>query len=119
MKKILRLEELMMLLLSAWMLYFFGAAWWCYLLMLIGPDISMIGYLAGNKVGAVSYNLFHHKGIAIAFIIAGARLNNTALMFTGIILFGHSSLDRFAGYGLKTFEGFKFTHLGKIGNKEE
>jgi hypothetical protein len=118
MKTILRLEELMMLLLSAWVLYFFGAVWWWYLLMLIGPDISMAGYLAGNKAGAISYNLFHHKGIAIALIIAGVRLNNTVLMFSGIILFGHSSLDRFAGYGLKTFEGFKFTHLGKIGRKE-
>ncbi|MEO8771576.1 MAG: DUF4260 domain-containing protein [Ferruginibacter sp.] len=117
MKSILRLEELMMFLLCAWFLYFFGAAWYWYLLMLIGPDISMLGYLAGNKVGAVLYNLFHHKGIAIALIIAGIRLNNMMLTFTGIILFGHSSLDRFAGYGLKYFEGFKFTHLGKIGNK--
>jgi hypothetical protein len=28
---------------------------------------------------------------------------------TGIVLFGHSSMDRFFGYGLKTDEGFKYT----------
>jgi hypothetical protein len=35
----------------------------------------------------------------------------------GIILFGHSSMDRIFGYGLKLNEGFKFTHLGLVGNK--
>ncbi|HEY0262180.1 MAG TPA: DUF4260 family protein [Chitinophagales bacterium] len=34
------------------------------------------------------------------------------------MMFGHSSMDRFFGYGLKTEEGFKFTHLGKIGKDE-
>lgn len=42
---------------------------WCgmvyYLLLLLGPDISMIGYAGGNKMGAFMYNLFHHKGVAI------------------------------------------------------
>jgi len=36
-----------------------------------------------------------------------------------IILFGHSSMDRIFGYGLKTNQGFKFTHLGTIGNKNK
>jgi len=32
-------------------------------------------------------------------------------------MFGHSSMDRMFGYGLKTEEGFKYTHLGMIGKK--
>ena len=39
------------------------------------------------------------------------------LINLGIILFGHSSMDRFFGYGLKYENGFKFTHLGEIGKK--
>ncbi|MEO6611453.1 MAG: DUF4260 family protein [Chitinophagaceae bacterium] len=30
---------------------------------------------------------------------------------------GHSSMDRMFGYGLKTNEGFKYTHLGMIGKE--
>lgn len=117
MKQIIKLEELAMLAISAYALYLFESPWWCYLLMFLGPDISMIGYAAGNKVGAAAYNLFHHKGVAMAVFAAGLVLNNMALQIAGIILFGHSSMDRMFGYGLKYEKGFKFTHLGVIGKE--
>jgi hypothetical protein len=44
-------------------------------------------------------------------------LNSEVLQIAGIILFGHSSMDRTFGYGLKLGEGFKYTHLGIIGKK--
>ena len=115
MKNILKLEELAMLAISIYGLYVLNAPWWCYLLLALGPDISMVGYLAGNKVGAASYNLFHHKGAAIALFFAGLMLPDISLQIAGIILFGHSSMDRVFGYGLKYDDGFKHTHLGMIG----
>ncbi len=125
MKTLLKLEELAMFLLAFASLGSVNVEWWWYLLLLIGPDISMLGYLAGNKIGAYSYNFFHHKGVAIVIIISGFvlsvayRFNNTEwLINAGVVMFGHSSMDRFFGYGLKTEEGFKFTHLGKIGKDE-
>jgi hypothetical protein len=39
------------------------------------------------------------------------------LEFEGLILFSHSAMDRMLGYGLKYESGFKFTHLGEIGQK--
>lgn len=89
-----------------------------YMLLLFGPDISMLGYAAGNKAGAVVYNIFHHKAIAVALIVVGFMTELYWLQISGIILFGHSSLDRMAGYGLKHFSGFKFTHLGQIGYRK-
>lgn len=115
MKFVIQLEEVAMLVISIYALYFLNADWWIYLLLLFGPDISMLGYLAGNKAGAVSYNLFHHKAIAIAIFLAGFISQAYLLELTGVILFGHSSLDRMLGYGLKYFQGFSFTHLGQIG----
>ena len=103
--------------LSVWALTYFNAEWWCYLILLFGPDISMLGYLGGNKTGAFFYNLFHHKAIAIIIFIAGFLSGILPLQLTGIILFGHSSMDRSFGYGLKLKEGFKYTHLGLIGKK--
>lgn len=115
MKRIIQLEEAAMFGLCIYALYFLEAHWWIYLLLFLGPDISMIGYLAGNKTGAVLYNLFHHKGIGIACFLAGFVIQNDWLEISGLILFGHSCMDRMFGYGLKYFKGFKFTHLGPIG----
>lgn len=117
MKNIIKLEEAGMLILAIGGLIIAHASWWWYLLLAIGPDISMIGYTGGNKTGAFFYNLFHHKGIAVVIFLLGFFIDNTILELTGIILFGHSSLDRMLGYGLKLNEGFKYTHLGIIGKK--
>ena len=117
MKYLLRVEEIAMFALSIYAMTFFHAGWWWYLLLALGPDISMIGYAGGNKIGAASYNLFHHKGIATAIFIAGFILKDEWLQIIGIVLFGHSSMDRMFGYGLKLNEGFRYTHLGMIGKK--
>ncbi len=118
MKNIIRLEEFAMFVLAGYALYLLKVDWWYYILLLLGPDISMIGYAGGNKTGALMYNFFHHKGIAIALFITGLILPSELLQTAGIIMFGHSSMDRMMGYGLKTEEGFKYTHLGLIGNNK-
>jgi hypothetical protein len=120
MQIVLKLEELAMLILCVVSLYSQQCSWWCYLLLLIAPDISALGYLVSNRVGAFCYNLFHHKGVAIALFLVGYFIDNNIISITGVLIFGHASMDRFFGFGLKTKEGFKFTHLGKLGggNKE-
>ena len=115
MKWLLKAEELVMLLLSIFLLWNSDADWYWYVLVLLGPDISMLGYLVNNKVGAALYNLFHHKGLAILLFMAGMYLSLDLLLRAGVVLFGHASLDRMAGYGLKYNKGFAFTHLGIIG----
>ena len=115
MKQLIQLEEAAMLILSIYFLYLLKVEWWFYILLVLGPDISMLGYLAGNKIGAMTYNLFHHKAVAIFIALIGLINGNAILQIIGTILFGHSSMDRMFGYGLKLFTGFKYTHLGQIG----
>ncbi|MDP4263239.1 MAG: DUF4260 domain-containing protein [Bacteroidota bacterium] len=117
MKNTIRIEEAAMFALCLFGLYYLDAEWWYFPLVFLGPDISMIGYSAGKTTGALTYNLFHHKGIAVIVFIAGLYMGNYLLQVTGIILFGHSSMDRMFGYGLKLGRGFKYTHLGTIGKK--
>lgn len=119
MKRLLQIEEFCMLALAIAVLVYFRCEWWVYLLLVLGPDISMLGYAGGNKAGAFCYNLFHHKGVAIAIIVLGWYLKDNTVLIAGVILFGHSSMDRLFGYGLKTNQGFNFTHLGTIGNKNK
>ncbi|MBL8001773.1 MAG: DUF4260 domain-containing protein [Flavobacteriales bacterium] len=126
MKTLLRLEELAQFLACLLLLVMNAVPWWAYLLLLLGPDFGMLGYLVNTRVGAITYNLFHHKGIAllVAALALGSDLLNLALatpglghglLLTAIILFGHSSMDRALGYGLKFGDHFQHTHLGWIG----
>jgi len=111
MKTLLRLEEAAMFGLSIYAFSLTDFAWWWYLVLILAPDIGMLGYVVNTKVGAVTYNLFHHKAIAILVFIAGLALPNAWLELSGIILFGHASMDRMIGYGLKYSDNFKHTHL--------
>ena len=104
-----------MFVLSISLLVHLPFAWYWWLVWILAPDLSMLGYLAGNRVGAVCYNVVHHKGVAIALYLVGLYTFNPILQYAGLILFGHSCMDRGMGYGLKYFSGFNDTHLGKIG----
>lgn len=126
MKNLLRLEEGAQFLLCLTALIMNDVPWWAFLLLALGPDIGMLGYLVNARVGAITYNVLHHKGIAIACIaasfgsaaislLAGLPSFGQELLLTAIILFGHSSMDRMLGFGLKHSDDFKHTHLGWIG----
>ena len=115
MKYLLRSEELLQCVACVAVLADFGAPWWWYLVLFIGPDIGMLGYLIGPRTGAFTYNALHHKGGALVVAAVGVLVASNALLFAGLCLFGHASLDRTFGYGLKLPDGFKLTHLGLIG----
>lgn len=68
-----------------------------------------------TKIGAYSYNLFHHKGLSVLLYLAGCYLKIELLQLVGVILFSHAAMDRIFGYGLKYEKGFKYTHLGEVG----
>ena len=115
MEKVLKLEEAAMFILGIYLFNLLDYDWWWFLVLILAPDIGMIGYLFGNKIGAATYNIFHHKGVAILVFLLGIYLSQPLLQLVGIILFSHSAMDRILGYGLKYNKGFKFTHLGEIG----
>ena len=117
MKSILKLEELAMFLISIYFFSLLDFAWWWYLALFLAPDLGMLGYILNAKTGALSYNLLHHKGIAIGCYLLGIYYNSELLQLSGIILFGHASFDRILGYGLKYPDSFHNTHLGIIGTK--
>ena len=116
---LIRLEELAMFLFGLLIFSTLPYAWWWFPLLLLAPDISMIGYAVNSRVGAMVYNLFHHKAVGLLLIGIGFYLRDDLWILTGTILFAHSSMDRLFGYGLKYFKGFKFTHLGEIGRNDK
>lgn len=93
----------------------FQFAWYAWVGLFLLPDLSMGGYLAGSKVGAVCYNLVHHKATGIALFAAGLLANQPVLQLAGLLLFAHSAFDRTLSYGLKLPDSFNHTHLGWVG----
>lgn len=117
MKNLIKLEELAQFALGIFLFSQLDYAWWWFLALVLLPDLSMIGYTKGPKVGAFLYNLFHHKALGIIIFIIGYFVLSQPIQLTGIILFAHSAMDRLFGYGLKLNTGFKYTHLGIIGKQ--
>ncbi|WP_103069514.1 DUF4260 domain-containing protein [Aquimarina sediminis] len=117
MKTILQLEEIAMLGLGVCTFSVLSYPWWLFLVLFMLPDIGILGYIINTKVGTLSYNLFHHKGVAILIYGFGFYMSTEALQLVGVILFSHAAFDRVLRYGLKYEKGFKFTHLGVIGER--
>ena len=114
MKTILQLEQAALFLFSIYLFSLLDFAWWWFPLLLLTPDISMLGYLAGPAAGAWIYNIVHHKALALGVYLLGMWTANPILQLAGVILFGHSSMDRVFGYGLKYPDSFQHTHLGML-----
>lgn len=114
---LLRVEGLFILAASVLAYAKFGSGWSTFALFFLAPDLSLAGYLAGPKIGAVAYNLAHSLVGAVGVLAAGIVLSAPLAITAGIIWLAHIGFDRALGYGLKYSAGFKFTHLGTIGRK--
>jgi hypothetical protein len=115
MKSLLRFEELTLAAFAVYLFAGLGFAWWWYPALLLAPDLGMLGYLGGPRLGAFTYNLLHHKGVSVGLFVAGGLAGLSSLQLAGSVILGHSSLDRVLGYGLKYPDSFQHTHLGTIG----
>jgi hypothetical protein len=95
--------------------YNLGLPVWVWPFLFFSPDLSMVGYLVNNRLGAFVYNLFHHRAVSIVLIAAGFFIHLNVLITVGLLLLAHSSFDRMLGYGLKFSDDFKHTNLGWMG----
>lgn len=91
-----------------------GELVWLLPLLLV-PDASMLGYLAGSRIGAFTYNLAHTWAAGLAVLALGLATASGPALLAGAILVAHTGMDRLAGYGLKYPSAFADTHLGRIG----
>ncbi len=112
---LLRAEEVVLQALSV-MLYAFGeTSWTLFLLLVLAPDLSMLGYLKDSWAGAFFYDLgeaYPLPAVLVAFRVLAGRPLYVSL---GLIWFAHIGFDRMMGFWLKYPTGFADTHLGRIG----
>ena len=100
---------------AALVVYFHLDYGWVLLLVLaLAPDLSALGYLAGVRVGAASYNLAHTEVWPAALIVAGVLADSQTLVQLALIWLVHIGVDRALGYGLKYPTRFDDTHLQRV-----
>lgn len=85
-----------------------------FILLLLVPDITMLGYLINTKIGSFFYNLGHSSIFPFILFIVAFLTNSSSLLMIVIIWLAHIYMDRSIGYGLKYNDPFKNTHLQKI-----
>ena len=90
-------------------------AWWLVPLTLLLPDLTMIGYLGGTRLGAHLYNLGHSTPLPAAIVAIGWWQDESLVVALGLVWLAHIGLDRLIGYGLKYGDHFQHTHLGRLG----
>lgn len=119
MNVLLKLEEGAIFLFCIFLFGRLDFAWWWFPALLLLPDIGMLGYVINNKIGAFTYNLTHHRLVAILVALYAIAYGDEYWKLIAIILFAHISFDRTLGYGLKYSDGFQHTHLGIVGRKDK
>lgn len=112
---VLRLEGLCVFIAALLFYNKLDYGWGTFALFFLAPDIAFLGYMAGPRAGAITYNTTHSYIGALFFIGAGFLFSAPVLSCIGIIWSAHIGFDRALGYGLKYSSGFGCTHLGIIG----
>lgn len=88
---------------------------WVWPVLLLWPDVAMLGYLAGPRVGAAAYNVAHLYALPLLLFALGVLTGMLGLSAIGALWLAHIGIDRACGFGLKEPTGFQDTHLGRIG----
>lgn len=111
---LLRLEGLLLFVGMTGGFYILGGRWLWYGLLLLAPDVSMLGYLVGKRVGAVVYNVFHSIAIPAALCGGGLFLGMDRVVWVGLIWLAHIGIDRALGFGFKYQTAFGDTHFQRL-----
>lgn len=87
---------------------------WLFFVLLLVPDITMIGYVINNKIGANIYNFGHSFILPILLALGYLSFSKDYLLIIFIIWLSHIFMDRLFGFGLKYQDSFNKTHIQRL-----
>ncbi|HDE3112035.1 DUF4260 domain-containing protein [Staphylococcus saprophyticus] len=114
MGNLIRLENAFVFITAVIIYFMFGFSLWIFLLFLLVPDISMLGYLIDKKIGSYVYNIGHSYIVPILITLFYLVIGENLLLEIALIWLAHISMDRTIGYGLKYTVGFDKTTIQKV-----
>ena len=111
---LLRIEGAVVLAISLLLYGAAGGSWALFAALFLAPDLSMLGYLAGPRTGAIAYNAFHTYPPPGVLAALGVLAGSAPVLSVALVWFAHIGFDRMVGYGLKYPTGFFDTHLHRL-----
>jgi uncharacterized protein DUF4260 len=116
---VLRLEGAATLGVAAYLYSIASSDWLLFALLLLVPDLGMLGYLRGPVLGAATYNLLHTEILPLALAAVAINTSWPFGLAVALVWLAHIGMDRTLGYGLKLTSSFRDTHLGRIGSRPD
>lgn len=113
-KILLHVEGAALLILALYGYMYFEFNWWILLIFLLAPDLSMVGYLFNERIGAVIYNSCHTYTLSIGLFLIGVITGQDLFVLISLIWTAHIGMDRLFGFGLKYPTTFQDTHLNRV-----
>jgi hypothetical protein len=91
-----------------------GGNWLLFVLLVLVPDLSMLGYLVGVRLGSALYNLVHALVVPLLLIALSIFYKQFWVLPYGLIWTAHIGIDRLLGFGLKYPTRFHDTHIQRL-----
>jgi hypothetical protein len=111
---LLRLEGAAFLFGAIALYAYLGGQWLVFVLLLLLPDLSALGYLVNPRAGSITYNLAHTYSLPVLLMALALAGQWSVGVQLALIWFAHIGMDRMIGYGLKYPTAFKDTHLQRV-----
>jgi hypothetical protein len=111
--RLLRLEGAALLIAATVAYGRLDGSWLGYAFLFFLPDVTILGYLRGPRLGGVLYNLGHTTTVPLLVGGACLLLDVTSWIYA-LVWLAHIGFDRALGYGLKYPGGFRATHLHRL-----
>jgi hypothetical protein len=111
----IRADALALFVVTLWACGATHTSWLWFFALFLLPDLSMIGYLFGPRVGAVTYNAGHLYAWPLGLLAAGLTYHSSWPTTAALSWIAHIAFDNVVGYGLKFPSGFEDTIYGPIG----
>ena len=84
-RTLLRLEGLALFAAALGAYAWQGGPWWLFVVLFLAPDLAFLGYLAGQRAGAIAYNALHTTIGPIALAIAAVVADNQVAFWIAAI----------------------------------
>lgn len=86
-----------------------------FALLILLPDLAMVGYLYSPRVGAAAYNAVHTYAGPVALAGVGVLAETTLAVGVALVWTAHIGADRLFGFGLKYADReFGETHIQQL-----
>ena len=110
-----RADAAVLLVITLWVVTTTSSSWTWFWVLFLAPDLSMIGYVFGPRVGAVTYNAGHLYAWPAGLLAAGVAYHASFATTAALSWIAHIAFDNVVGYGLKLPISFEQTVYGPIG----